>query len=209
MDSIIFDVDGTLWDSTDVVAVAYNYTIRTETEFDRVVTAEDLKQLFGKPMDEIFEALLPDLPVERRGEIGEKCFAREHMELEKTPGTLYDDLEETLKILSEKYPLFIVSNCQKGYIPLFFRKTGFEKYFKGSLCFGETGTSKGQTILRLMKEQGLSSPVYVGDTQGDADACKEAGIPFVFAQYGFGKVQHPNYRITHPSDLVSLCLNMK
>lgn len=204
MDSIIFDVDGTLWDSTKVVAVAYNRTIRSETEFDRVVTADELKQLFGKPMDEIFAALLPDLPAERRGEISEKCFAQEHMELEKTPGTVYPHLEETLKALSAKYPLYIVSNCQKGYIELFFRKTGFGRYFKGHLCFGETQTSKGQTILRLMREQNLSSPVYVGDTQGDADACKEAHIPFVWAGYGFGQADAPDYRVNSLPELAEL-----
>ena len=209
MDSIIFDVDGTLWDSTNVVAAVYNQIIRTETDFDRVVTPDDLKQLFGKPMNEIFANLLPDLPVERQGEISEKCFAGEHIELEKTPGTLYDGIEEMLKALSEKYPLYIVSNCQKGYIPLFLRKTGFGKYFKGALCFGETGTSKGQTVLRLMQEHHLTSPVYVGDTQGDADACKEAWIPFIFAQYGFGNVEHPDHKIACPADLVPLCLNKK
>lgn len=204
MDGIIFDVDGTLWNSTDVVAIAYNRTIREETDFDRVVTADDLKKLFGKPMDEIFAALLPDLPACRREEIGEKCFVQEHLELEKTPGTVYEGLEETVKVLSETYPLYIVSNCQKGYIELFFQKTGLGKYFKGHLCFGETGTSKGQTILRLMREHGLTSPVYVGDTQGDADACKEAGIPFVLAEYGFGDAENPSYRISRLPDLVSL-----
>lgn len=204
MDGIIFDVDGTLWDSTDVVAAAYNRVIRQETKFDRTVTPDDLKRLFGKPMDEIFAALLPALPVNRRDEIGEKCFEQEHLELEKTPGTVYDGLEETLKTLSEKYPLFIVSNCQKGYIELFFRKTGFGKYFRGHLCFGETGTSKGQTILRLMREFSLNAPVYVGDTQGDADACKEARIPFVLAEYGFGHAENPDYRIQILPDLVSL-----
>lgn len=204
MDGIIFDVDGTLWDSTNVVAVAYNRVIRQETEFDVTVTPDDLKKLFGKPMDEIFAALLPALPVSRRGEISEKCFAQEHMELEKTPGTVYEGLEETLKALSEKYPLFIVSNCQKGYIELFFQKTGFSKYFKGHLCFGETGTSKGQTMLRLIREYSLKNPVYVGDTQGDADACKEAQVPFVLAEYGFGHAENPDYRIQALPDLVSL-----
>ena len=33
--------------------------------------------------------------------------------------------------------------------------------------------------------------VYVGDTQGDADACREAGVPMVYAAYGFGDVKEP------------------
>ncbi|EET62750.1 HAD hydrolase, family IA, variant 1 [Marvinbryantia formatexigens DSM 14469] len=204
MDGIIFDVDGTLWDSTDVVAVAYNRTISENTDLPIRVTPDDLKQLFGKPMDVIFATLLPSLPYERQCALAEMCFTQEHEELEKTPGTVYEGLEDALKALSAKYPLFIVSNCQSGYIELLFRKTGYGKYFKDHLCFGQTGTSKGQTILRLMRENNLQDPVYVGDTQGDADACKEAGIPFVFAEYGFGSVAEPDMRISCPMDLVSL-----
>lgn len=195
MDGIIFDVDGTLWDSTDVVAVAYNRTIEEYTHQPAHVTADDLKRLFGKPMDEIFLALLPTLSYEERCSLGEKCFAMEHAELEKTPGTPYGGLEEIAAALSESYPLFIVSNCQQGYIELFLRKTGLGQYFKGHLCFGDTGTSKGQTILRLMRENGLHSPVYVGDTRGDADACLEAGVPFIYASYGFGDVPDAQLRI--------------
>lgn len=204
MDGIIFDVDGTLWDSTKVVAVAYNRTISENTDLPVRVTPDDLKQLFGKPMDVIFAALLPSLPYERQCALARMCFEQEHIELEKTPGTVYEGLEEALKALSAKYPLFIVSNCQAGYIELLLRKTGYGKYFKDHLCFGQTGTPKGQTILRLMRENGLKDPVYVGDTQGDADACKEAGIPFVLAEYGFGSVENPDMRITRPTDLIGL-----
>ncbi|MDO4523478.1 MAG: HAD family hydrolase [Eubacteriales bacterium] len=204
MDGIIFDVDGTLWDSTEVVAVAYNRIIQQHTDSSLIVDSDRLKKLFGKPMDEIFAELLPELSPEEQSRLGSLCFEQEHLELEKTPGNCYPHLEETLECLSQKHPLFIVSNCQQGYIELFLRKTGFGKYIRDHLCYGDTGTSKGQTILRLMRENGLASPVYVGDTQGDANACAEANIPFVFAEYGFGSVEEPDYRIADLSDLCTI-----
>ena len=106
--------------------------------------------------------------------------------------------------LSAKLPLFIVSNCQCGYIEQFLRKNNFASYITDHLCFGQTGTSKGQTLLRLIREHHLAHPVYVGDTLGDANACKEAGIPFVLADYGFGDVENPDARIRKPLDLISL-----
>ena len=36
-----------------------------------------------------------------------------------------------------------------------------------------------------MKEKNLKFPVYVGDTRGDQESAIEAGIPFIFAAYGF------------------------
>ena len=204
MDGIIFDVDGTLWDSTDVVALAYNLILEKYT--DTRVDGARLKQLFGKPMDVIFQSLIPDATEEERKDIVEQCLIAEEEQIEEKHPVPYDGVKEMLQILSEKYPLFIVSNCQCGYIEQFLRLTGNEKYITDTLCFGQTGTSKGQTILKLMEKNNLKHPVYVGDTQGDADACKEAGIPFIFAEYGFGSVKEADGRIAMPMDLIKSCL---
>ena len=202
MDGIIFDVDGTLWDSTDVVAIAYNLILEKYT--DTRVDGARLKQLFGKPMDVIFQSLIPDATEEERKDIVEQCLIAEEEQIEEKHPVPYDGVKEMLQILSEKYPLFIVSNCQCGYIEQFLRLTGNEKYITDTLCFGQTGTSKGQTILKLMEKNNLKHPVYVGDTQGDADACKEAGIPFIFAEYGFGNVKESDGRIAMPMELIKL-----
>ena len=96
---------------------------------------------------------------------------------------------ETIRKLAEKYPLFIVSNCQCGYIEVMIESSGIGPFIRDHLCFGETGTPKSETIRALMDRNDLKDVVYVGDTQGDADACRDAGVPFVFAEYGFGDVR--------------------
>ena len=170
-DSIIFDVDGTLWDSTEIVAIGYNRALEAYTDLPIRVDGARLMTLFGKPMDQIFAELLPELSGEQQHFISEKCVILEEEELEKADPAplLYPGIEEMFQKLSKKLPLFIVSNCQCGYIEQFLRKNHFESYITDHLCFGQTGTSKGQTILRLMKENHLKNPVYVGDTQGDAN----------------------------------------
>ena len=205
-DSIIFDVDGTLWDSTEIVAIGYNRALETYTDLPIRVDGARLMTSFGKPMDQIFAELLPELSREQQHFISEKCVILEEEELEKADPAplLYPGIEEMFQKLSKKLPLFIVSNCQCGYIEQFLRKNHFESYITDHLCFGQTGTSKGQTILRLMKENNLKNPVYVGDTQGDANACREAGIPFILADYGFGDVPDPDARIQKPLDLISM-----
>lgn len=205
-DSIIFDVDGTLWDSTEIVAIGYNRALKAYTDLPIRVDGARLMTLFGKPMDQIFAELLPELSSDQQHFISEKCVILEEEELEKADPAplLYPGIEEMFQKLSKKLPLFIVSNCQCGYIEQFLRKNHFESYITDHLCFGQTGTSKGQTILRLMQKNNLKNPVYVGDTQGDANACREAGIPFILAEYGFGDVPDPDARIQKPLDLVSM-----
>lgn len=205
VDSIIFDVDGTLWDSTGIVAEAWSdYLIHTE-HMDTDVSAKRLMGLFGQLLPDIAKALFPELPEAEQLRIIDGCCQAEHEALLRKCAPLYPDLEKTLKILSSRFPLFIVSNCQAGYIEVFLKSTGFGHYFKGHLCPGDTGMAKAENIMKIREDNNLSDPVYIGDTIGDFNACQKAGVPFIFAEYGFGQVDKPDYRITRPFDLTEIC----
>lgn len=188
-DGIIFDVDGTLWDSTLVVAAAWTRAVQECGCEGRIVTADELKGLFGKTMSVIAEKLLPELEEERRQQILDVCCVYEERALEENQTDIcYPDVRETIRSLSERFRLFIVSNCQSGYIELFLKKTGLGPYIQDIECYGNTGKSKGENIRLLAGRNGLKKPVYIGDTQGDCDAAKEAGVPFIHVTYGFGTV---------------------
>lgn len=204
MDIIIFDVDGTLWDSTDVVAKAWTDYLRQKEQIDLTITAGQLKTLFGKPLAEIAALVFPEYPENEQLRLIDGCCEAEHALLHITGAPLYENLEKALQILSAQYPLYIVSNSQCGYIELFLEKTGFAKYFQGHLCNGDTGLDKGSNIRQIADQNGLKDPVYVGDTMGDFEACRKAGVPFVLAEYGFGEVSEPDMRISKPMDLITL-----
>ena len=206
MDSIIFDVDGTLWDSTESVAASWNKAIREHSSLNLTLEPVSLSRVFGKTMTEIADTLFPSLSADERMKLLEVCFDEENRYLEDHPGILYPDVARTLKKLASRYPLYIVSNCQCGYIEVLLRTTGLGPYIKDHLCFGETQVPKGETIRKLIVKNRLQSPVYVCDTQGDADSCKTAGIPFIFAEYGFGDVPDARMRIQTFSDLEKLYL---
>ena len=68
MDGIIFDVDGTLWNSTDAVAKAWTKAIEENSDLDLIVDAPLLNRIFGKTMDEICDIVfLPFYPYHRGG----------------------------------------------------------------------------------------------------------------------------------------------
>ena len=206
MDSIIFDVDGTLWDSTDIVADAWTRCLDEEFQIPMLITSAKLKSLFGQLLPDIARQLFPEHSKEEQLRIIDACCDAEHRALLKTCAPLYPELEKTLAELAKHYPLFIVSNCQAGYIEVFLEATGFSDYFKGHLCPGDTGMAKAENILKIKKDYALKDPVYVGDTLGDFHACRKAGVPFIFASYGFGSVPEPDYTIQQPEDLLNICL---
>ena len=119
-------------------------------------------------------------------------------------GKLYHDLINVLSRLSAKIPLYIVSNCQSGYIEAFFEAHHTAEYFKDYTCFGDTGLYKDKNIRLIAERNSLHKPVYVGDTQGDADAAHAAGVDFVWASYGFGTASQYEKRIDNIGQLLSL-----
>ena len=130
---------------------------------------------------------------------------RENRYLHENPCNIgYSGVRETIAKLAKNHRLFIVSNSQCGYPELCMEKLGLTPYISGHLCFGDTGTEKGETIRRLMARHDITSAVYIGDTQGDLDAARVAGIPFIFAAYGFGNPDSYEARIETPEQLPEL-----
>ena len=204
-ESLIFDIDGTLWDSRALVAEGYNIQLRREGLDHLCVDAETLRPLFGKVMTEIADVLFPDFPLPERYELMDRCMKTENDYLFANECRIgYPGVKETLAELAKRHRIFIVSNSQCGYPELCIEKLGLGDYVLGHMCFGDTGTSKGKTIRTLMARHGIENAVYIGDTQGDLEACREAGIPFIFCAYGLGQADSWDARIEKISDLLDM-----
>ena len=206
VESLIFDIDGTLWDSRQLVAEGYNLQLCDEGFEKYCVNAEQLKALFGKTMSEIADIMIEDFEVPERYALMERCMEREDVYLREnaTDAIAYEGVKETLTELEKKYRLFIVSNSQQGYPEITMRAIGVEHLFEGHLCFGDTQTEKGETMKTLMKKYDIKDAVYIGDTQGDYEATLVAGIPFVWASFGFGEPDGYEMKIDSFKELMEI-----
>ena len=204
-ESLILDIDGTLWDSRALVAEGYNIQLKEEGLAHLCVTAEELKPLFGKVLEEIADILFVSIPVPQRYELMARCMKTENLHMHNDPCHIgYPGIRDTVEKLAKKYRLFIVSNSERGYPELCMEKLGLTPYIEGHLCYGDTGTTKGQTIRTLIERHNIGSCVYVGDTQGDYEATQEAGVPFIWASYGFGTPSGFDAKIEKFEDLLTL-----
>jgi phosphoglycolate phosphatase len=204
LDSIIFDLDGTLWNSTSSVIDSWNETISNYNEVKNKLTVEDMKSVMGLVIQDIALKFFPYLEEENRLKIIKHCCKNECTHLEKNGAILYDKLEQVLKDLTKRYKLFIVSNCQCGYIEAFFKSHRLNKYFIDYESSGRTGLTKGENIKLIIDRNILNNSIYVGDTDGDLKASRFAGIPFIYARYGFGEVKDYDYVIDSFDDLLKL-----
>jgi phosphoglycolate phosphatase len=187
-DGIVLDIDGTIWNTTEIVAAAWNEAIQ-ETNLKIKISADILRSEFGKTMEEIADDLFSSVKLTERKKLMEECCKKEQNAIRtNTKKIEYDHVVETIQSMAKTRRLFIVSNCQKGYIELVMEKMGITSYISDYECFGNTGNRKSLNIIDIVKRNSIAHPVYVGDTQGDCDACKEATVPFIWASYGFGNV---------------------
>ena len=156
-------------------------------------------------MDIIALDLWPNLSDEQRALLMEKCCEHEQAALkENTENIAYPDVVDTIKKMSARFDFYIVSNCQSGYIELTMEKNKIDDFIKDSECYGDTKKYKAENLRLLVERNSIKNPVYVGDTQGDADACRTAGISFVWASYGFGVSDDYAAKIEKFSDIQNL-----
>lgn len=185
---IIFDMDGTLWDSAKAVAESWTEVVAREYTPERVITEDEIKRVMGLTMDKLAAQIFPELSESRRLQLLDVC-GREENEYLRTYGAIvYPKVEETFQKLREKYHLYIVSNCQSGYIEAFLEYYGYGRYIEDIECYGNNGLVKGDNIRKVVDRNRLTKAVYVGDIQGDYDASMQAGVEFIHAGYGFGTV---------------------
>ena len=201
---IIFDMDGTLWDSAAGVAESWNDAMR-QTGYERKpLTARDIQSVMGKTMEDIAEILFPDLNQADQENFLNLCYQLENDYLRKHGGVLYPNIRQIMEHLKETYHLYIVSNCQSGYIEAFLDYYQFHDLIEDIACYGDNGKPKGVNIALLCERNGLDDAVYVGDIQGDYDESMKAGVRFIHAAYGFGSIRENVPEIHKFEDLVGI-----
>ena len=186
---IILDVDGTLWDAVRVITDSWNAYGRDIPDVTREITYPAMQGCLGKTMPAIADILFSYLSPERRLEVLDGAMSYEIEYMWDHPGVLYPDVVTTLQKLKEDgWHLYIVSNCQKGYIEDFLHAAGAQDLIEDHLCYEDTHEEKGYNIKLCVNRNKLDYAVYVGDTAGDLQASRAAGIDFIYAAYGFGDV---------------------
>jgi phosphoglycolate phosphatase len=199
-DALIFDLDGTLWDAAVASTQGWNLAL-AEMGVSSRVTVDGIRSVSGNPFARCVEILLPGLCPLPEATLR---FLEDHERtgIETLAGVLYEGVSDGLRELAAAYPLFLVSNCPDWYLGEFFRVTGLGECFTGWDCHGSSGIGKSGMLLDMRERYRLAHAVYVGDTRGDQEATREAGMEFGFVCYGFGEASLPSLSFGSFSELV-------
>ena len=198
-DSIIFDLDGTLWDACSATAAGWTNGLKL-LGINRQISSNQIASVCGKPYYECVQTLIPEFSSEFSPEypsdfstqniqqkILDSLDVEERKCVQANGGQLYPGVHLGIQELSKKFQLFIVSNCQHWYLESFLLHSNLTPFFVDVESYGRTNQPKSENIKQVVSRNKLTSPVYIGDTPSDQISASQANVPFIHATYGFGQ----------------------
>lgn len=187
MKNIMFDVDGTIFDTVEGVSASILYAL--EKMGEKPLPAETLRKFIGPPLIDGFMQFAGFSEEKANTAI---AYYREFY----TPkgvymAKLYDGIES---LFSDLYNagknLFVISSKPTVFVQKLFAKYSIDKYFKdiAEVRFDNCEISKADLIESVIKKYGLdiSDTVMIGDRKFDIDGAKEIGVRSIGVTYGFG-----------------------
>jgi phosphoglycolate phosphatase len=206
IDSLVFDLDGTLWDTCEACAAGWNNVRKRHGIAFREITVDDVRGVAGKPHDSCIREVFIGVPEDQLRILSDETQGEDNRLIAERGGTLYPGVVEGLTELATRYPLFMVSNCQAGYIEIFLASTGLARLFRDTECFGNTGRPKADNLRAIISRNALASPIFIGDTVGDQTAASANDVPFAFVSYGYGQCTKPQVKVDSFRELRDLLM---
>lgn len=203
--ALIFDLDGTLWDASDVVAESFNVKL-SQLGLPERITGDMMRSQMGKTLEEIAVVFFSAYERDKAVEIMRACTDFENEYIKTHGGRLYSGVKEMLNdVRKNGWFCACVSNCQSGYIEAFVSFHQLEGLFDDIECWGNTGNFKDDNIRAVIKRNGIEKAVYAGDTMGDCRSAVSAGCEFIHCAYGYGDVPDKSFpKANKPADIVPL-----
>ena len=203
MTLLIFDLDGTLVDSSTTLINAINY----------VRSKKQLEPMDGK--DIMHGILTPGINMahyfygcEEIDPIYEQLFKEYYSANHEQELRLYDGVEEMLETFVQKgYSLALATNGYRVSTIEALKHLNIERFFDTVVCYDdvENGKPEPDMLYYLLGKYGVvaSETLFIGDSQRDKLAAKAANIEFLQVDFG----QNNKNVFTEPSELVALVLN--
>ncbi len=213
---IIFDLDGTLIDSSIDITNALNYALEPYS-FKRL-TVNDTIKMVGEGITRLIEKLVasawgnevpPRAPAGIQTEVTER-FLKHYTQHILDYTKEYPGVKETLERLNN-YKKAVISNKRESLSKMVLDGLGLSRYFDIIIGSDTTPEKKPSPmpILKVLSELHVrpADAVIVGDSNYDVDAGKAAGVTTVAVTYGYRPrevIAHADYLIDRMTDLIPL-----
>ncbi|PKR78013.1 pyrophosphatase PpaX [Halalkalibacillus sediminis] len=205
--TLLFDLDGTLIDTNELIAQSYEYTIEKHT--DKQYTREEVLQFIGPPLQDAMQEIDPTQVDEMMATYREHNLAH-HDSFVK----MYEGVYETIRSLHEKgVPMAIVTTKLRRTALKGLEVTGLDQFFDVVIGLDDVSNAKPdpEPVLKGMNaiDGSPETTIMIGDNSHDIHAGKNAGTQTAGVAWSakgkdFMESLEPDFLLNHISDLVEL-----
>jgi phosphoglycolate phosphatase len=188
--AIIFDMDGTLFQTETVLVPALHKTfdrLRSEGLWQGDTPVEKYLRILGVPLPEVWRQLMPEASETVRKQ-ADAWFLEDIIdEIEQGNGRLYPEVLTTLaELVKQGIPLFVASNGRQRYLAAIRTAFQLDRYFTDFYSLDRFSlTSKSVLVKQLLNDYQIERAVMVGDRRSDIQAAKDNGLWAIGCRFGF------------------------
>ena len=195
---IIFDLDGTLLDTSEGVLASVRYT--TNAMGYKPLNEEVMRTFIGPPVKHSLMRVY-DLSSEE-ADRGTEIFRNRYKDFDLLKAVPYDGIIELLKHLKEKgYLVGVATLKREDYATTLLQHFHISDYCD-SICGSDFASKmmKRDVLHKCLSQLGLSpeESVLIGDTSSDGIGAEQIGTDFIAVTYGFGPTTKEDWSSYHP-----------
>ncbi len=209
---IIFDLDGTLYQSESSYIPAVKDIFKQYGNFDSLIKKYNdsfLYRFIGEPAH-VFNKWLSEVFTKDNLPVIIKEFDNFELDNVIQNGVLYENVEDVLKWLQENnFKIYLCSNASKIYLETVMEKFNLKKYFLEFHIPELISDTKTKMINKIISRTNSDIGFVVGDRKHDIDAARENKLISIGASYGYGReeVKEADYKITKITEVKNIVLN--
>ena len=202
-DMIIFDIDGTLWDTSEITTEASNIIAHDYDEVEEV-SLDLIRSIMGLSLENVAKRMMPYLSLDKAIYYVKLRIDKTNELLNEKGGNTYCGVINTIRKLSHNYKLGIVTNNYDDYAKVFLKTTNLEDCFTDYIGTATYGITKAEAISKMIKRNNAKRACYVGDIEKDMEAAIQSNTTFIHAKYGFDPRLHSDLYIDNFTELCDM-----
>lgn len=192
MNSFIFDMDGTLFQTDKILELALSDTfdrLKMLNLWDAATPIEKYRKIMGVPLPKVWEELLPNHSLEIREDANAYFHERLIHNIESGNGALYPNVEELFDHLKkEGHTIYIASNGLTAYLAAIVAFYGLDRWVTETFSIQQTPSlDKGDLVRTIVEKYGIEGGTVIGDRLSDIQAARVNNLTAIGCRFDFAQ----------------------
>ena len=185
VDLIIFDMDGTIVPSLEIVYTAIKRSFAA-FGWEFKYGADDINYFIGTASGELYKHITPQEHSHRWEELRDRA-RDEYADLFRESAATFPSVKDTLNTLRKRgFRLALYSNASTLYFDIVLSSLQIREYFDYAECVHENNLTKPELVEKIRRVLECSTAAVVGDRDNDVKAARETDSLSIGVLFGYG-----------------------